>query len=140
MPVLRSIPAKKIINGIEVKTSESAIITENNYITHGEYVIVIKGVETCILLLDSKTTDHIVVKALTNVIIRPDKNKIDEQYDEVEINKGACVEFYFMGGSWYVLSSDGLKLSSLILPSLFRQFIHIVRFETSFLPIVYFIR
>lgn len=110
MPVLRSIPAKKIINGIEVKTSESAIITENNYITHGEYVIVIKGVETCILLLDSKTTDHIVVKALTNVIIRPDKNKIDEQYDEVEINKGACVEFYFMGGSWYILSSDGLKL------------------------------
>jgi hypothetical protein len=110
MPVLRSIPSKKIINGLEVKTSESAIITDNEYTTHGEYVIVIKGVESCNLILDSKTTDHIVVKALTNVVISPDKNKIDEQYDEVEINKGACVEFYFMGGSWYILSSDGLKL------------------------------
>jgi len=61
MPILRSVPSKKIINGIEVT-------------------------------------------------IRPDKSKIDEQYDEVEIGKGACVEFHFIGGNWYILSSDGLKL------------------------------
>ena len=110
MPVLRSIPSKKIINGIEVKTSEVALISESNYTTTGEYAIVIKTVEKCDLLLDSRTTDHIVVKALTKVTIRPDKSKIDEQYDEVEIEKGACVEFYFIGGNWYILSSDGLKL------------------------------
>ena len=50
-----------------------------------------------------------VIKALTTVLIKPDRNKIDEEYDEVEINKGACVEFFFMGGNWYILSSDGLK-------------------------------
>lgn len=111
MPLLRSIPSKKIINGIEVKTSENLLITESYYKTNGEYAIVIKGVDFCELLLDSKTTDHVVVKALTRVLIKPDKNKIDEEYDEVEINKGACVEFYFMGGCWYILSSDGLKLS-----------------------------
>lgn len=110
MPLLRSIPSKKIINGIEVKTSENLLISESYYKTNGEYAIVIKGVDSCELILDSKTTDHIVVKALTKVTIKPDRNKIDEEYDEVEINKGACVEFYFMGGCWYILSSDGLKL------------------------------
>jgi hypothetical protein len=110
MPILRSVPSKKVINGIEVKTSEVALISETNYITTGEYAIVIKNVDHCDLLLDSKTTDHIVVKALTRVTIRPDKSKIDEQYDEVEIGKGACVEFHFIGGNWYILSSDGLKL------------------------------
>ena len=111
MPLLRSIPSKRIINGIEVKTSENLLISESHYKTNGEYAIVIKGVDFCELLLDSKTTDQVVVKALTKVIIKPDKNRIDEEFDEVEINKGACVEFYFMGGSWYILSSDGLKLS-----------------------------
>jgi len=104
MPILRSIPARKIINGFEVKTSENILVSEPYYKTNGEYAIVIKGVDYCELILDSKTTDHVV-------LIKPDKNKIDEEFDEVEINKGACVEFYFMGGSWYILSSDGLKLS-----------------------------
>ncbi len=52
MPILRSIPSKKIINGIEVKTSEVALISESNYTTTGEYAIVIKTVEHCDLLLD----------------------------------------------------------------------------------------
>jgi len=111
MAVLRSIPSKKIINRFEITTSENLLISESNYKTNGEYAIVIKGVDYCELVLDSKTTDHVVVKALTRVLIKPDKNKIDEEYDEVEINKGACVEFYYMGGCWYILSSDGLKLS-----------------------------
>lgn len=110
MPLLRSIPSKKIINGYEVKTSETLLVSETSYKTNGEYAIVIKNVDFCELTLDSKTTDHVVIKALTKVLIKCDKGKIDEEYDEVEINKGACVEFYFMGGSWYILSSDGLKI------------------------------
>ena len=27
------------------------------------------------------------------------------------IDKGACVEFAYCAGGWYVLSSDGLKMS-----------------------------
>lgn len=111
MAVLRSIPSKRIVNGHEITTSENLLISEPFYRTNGEYAIVIKGVDFCELILDSDTSDHVVVKALTHVLIKPDKNKIDEEYDEVEINKGACVEFYFMGGCWYILSSDGLKLS-----------------------------
>lgn len=111
MPILKSIPSKKLINGFEIQTSENLLVSEPVYRTNGEYAIVIKGVDMCEVILDSKTTDHVVVKALTKVLIKPDKNKIDEEYDEVEINKGACVEFYFLGGCWYILSSDGLKLS-----------------------------
>lgn len=111
MAILKSVPSTRIINGNTIETSESVLISESLYTTNGEYVIVIKDVASCKLILDHTTTDHVVVKALTNVIITTLKNKIDEQYDEVEINKGACVEFFFTGGNWYILSSDGLKLN-----------------------------
>ena len=36
--------------------------------------------------------------------------QIDEQYDEILIDKGSCVEFFRVDGNWYIISSDGLKL------------------------------
>jgi hypothetical protein len=36
--------------------------------------------------------------------------RIDEDWDEIHIGKGACVELQNIQGLWYVLSSDGLKL------------------------------
>ena len=110
MAIQRSIPSTRIINGVEIKTSESVLISETSYSTNGEYVIIVKNVQSCNLTLDSTTTDHVVIKALTKVIIIPDNNKIDEKYDEIEINVGACVEFFYTGGCWYILSSDGLKM------------------------------
>jgi hypothetical protein len=64
-----------------------------------------------VVTLNSKTTDHIVVKAMTMITIKPDIGKIDEDYDEIVMDRYACVEFRFCGGSWYILSSDGLKNS-----------------------------
>jgi len=86
------------------------IITSNEYQTNGEVLIVVKDVETCNLKLDSNTTEHIIIKALTKVFIRPSSGKIDEFYDEIFIDWGACVEFYLLEGNWYIVSSDGLKL------------------------------
>jgi hypothetical protein len=91
------IPMKKIINS-------------NEYQTNGEVLIVVKDVETCNLKLDSNTTEHIIIKALTKVFIRPSSGKIDEFYDEIFIDWGACVEFYLLENNWYIVSSDGLKL------------------------------
>ena len=34
---------------------------------------------------------------------------IDEEFNEVELSKGSCVEFMHIGTFWYILSSDGLK-------------------------------
>jgi hypothetical protein len=108
MAIFRSIPSKRIINGHEVETSESAIVTNESYTTNGEYALIIKGVENCTIYLDSTTTDHIVIKSLTNVLVKSNK-LIDEEFNEVELTKGSCVEFMFIGSFWYVLSSDGLK-------------------------------
>jgi hypothetical protein len=36
---------------------------------------------------------------------------IDEEYREINIEKGACVELYYAFGGWFIVSSDGLKQS-----------------------------
>ena len=110
MPIIKSIPTIKIINGVQIRTSELAIVSEPQYITNGEYAIVVRGVSNCILKLNSLTTDRVKIKAMTNVLILPDINSIDEEWDEISIEKGACVEFVFINQNWYILSSDGLKI------------------------------
>jgi hypothetical protein len=89
----------------------SRIVTDSVYKTNGEYFIVIKDTENCKLILDSTTTNHIRVKALTKVLISPLIGKIDEEWDEIFIDKGACVEFLQLDNDWYIVSSDGLKLN-----------------------------
>jgi hypothetical protein len=89
----------------------SRIIRDSVYRTDGEFFLVIKDTETCRLVLDSNTTNHIRIKALTKVLISPLIGKIDEEYDEIFIDKGACVEFLQIEGAWYIVSSDGLKLN-----------------------------
>jgi hypothetical protein len=109
MGVIRSIPTRKVINGFEVNSSAVAIVSDDFYSTKGEDVIIVRKVNFCKIKLDSTTTDHIKIKALSNVLILPDKGKVDEEWDELSISKGACVEFRFAGGSWYIMSSDGIK-------------------------------
>jgi len=110
MPIFKSLPIIKIINGKEIKTSEAVVVIDTTYKTNGESVVVVKEVDACNLFLDSNTTDHVVVKALTNVIVSANQ-MIDEEFDEIELGKGACVEFRKIGDFWYILSSDGLKNS-----------------------------
>jgi hypothetical protein len=87
------------------------IVRESEYRTKGEEFILIKDTPNCKLILDSSTTEHVIVKTMTKVQISPIIGMIDEDYDMVEIDKGACVEFILVEGQWYVVSSDGLKLS-----------------------------
>jgi hypothetical protein len=47
---------------------------------------------------------------MTKVLIVPLIGKIDDEYDEILIDKGACVEFQFIENGWYIMSSDGLKI------------------------------
>ena len=110
MSIIKSIPKEKIINGTSVRTSEYSVVSEIEYKTNGEYAIIITGVSNCKLKLDSTTTDRVKIKAMTNVLILPDINSIDEEWDEITLEKGACVEFVFINKNWYILSSDGLKI------------------------------
>jgi hypothetical protein len=111
MAIIKSIPSKRIIGGQVLTTSEISVVSETTYRTNGESCIVVRGVSESVIILDSKTTDHVVVKSMINLTILPDVGKIDEEYDEVVVDKFACIEFRFIGGNWYILSSDGLKQS-----------------------------
>jgi hypothetical protein len=111
MTIIRTIPSTRLINGEILETSEISIVSETNYRTNGEECVIIRGVSESTVILDSKTTDHIVVKSMTRLTIKPDIGKIDEDYDEIVADKYACIEFRFIGGNWYILSSDGLKQS-----------------------------
>lgn len=111
MAIIKSIPSRKIIAGQVIQTSELSVVSELDYRTNGEFCIIVKGVLESFIVLDSITTDHVVVKALTKVTVRPDFGRIDEEWDELVLDKFACVEFQFVSGNWYILSSDGLKQS-----------------------------
>ena len=111
MAIIKTIPSRKIISGLVIDTSEIAIVSEKEYTTSGESCIVVRGVSESTIILNSNTTDHVVVKSMTRLTIKPDTGKIDEDYDEIVADMYACIEFRFVGGNWYILSSDGLKQS-----------------------------
>jgi hypothetical protein len=86
------------------------VVTIPEYRTNGEEFILVKDTPNSKIILDQSNTEHIVIKALTKVLIIPFMGLIDEQYDEILIDRGAAVEFFRVDGNWYILSSDGLKL------------------------------
>jgi hypothetical protein len=111
MAIIKTIPSRKIISGMQIETSEISVVSETDYKTTGESCILVRGVTESTVTLDSVTTDHVVVKSMTRLTIKPDVGKIDEDYDEIVADRYACIEFRFIGGNWYILSSDGLKQS-----------------------------
>lgn len=111
MAIIKTIPSRRIINGMSIDTSEISVVSETEYSTTGESCVVVRGVTESVLTLNSKTTDHVVVKSMTRLTIKPDIGKIDEDYDEIVADRYACIEFRYVGGNWYILSSDGLKQS-----------------------------
>ena len=111
MAIIKSIPSRKIINGLIIDSSEISVVSELDYKSNGESCIIVRGVSQSVITLNSITTDHVVIKSMTKVTIKPDVGKIDEDYDELVADQYACIEFRFVGGNWYILSSDGLKQS-----------------------------
>jgi hypothetical protein len=111
MAIVKSIPSRRIIKGEVINTSEISVVSETTYRTMGESCVIVRGVSESVIILDSSNTDHVVVKSMTSLVILPDVGKIDEEYDEVVVDKVACIDFRFVGGNWYILSSDGLKQS-----------------------------
>ena len=102
---------RRVIGNQVLTTSEVCMVSDESYTTEGESVIITKELELIEVILNHKNTDHVIVKALTNTKIKPIEGLIDEEYREINIEKGACVELYYAFGSWFVVSSDGLKQS-----------------------------
>ena len=113
MGLQRSIPSQRIIAGQVIDTSEITFVSNPSYTTEGEALIVTKELDFVEIILDSSTTDQVIIKALTQTKIKPVWGLIDEEYSEINIGKGACVELYFSFGNWYIVSSDGMKMEEL---------------------------
>ena len=90
---------------------KSLIISKDKYTTNDETLLIVRGVSNSEVTLNSTVTKRIVVKSLTSVLVKPDMGMIDEEWDELLLEKGSCVQFQFVQGNWYILSSDGLKIS-----------------------------
>ena len=95
---------------IETIKDLSRVVSTSNYLTDEETILIIKDVNECEVTLNSQKSSRVVVKSLTTVVVKSDVGKIDEDWDELLLEKGACVQFQFVEGSWYILSSDGLKM------------------------------
>jgi hypothetical protein len=102
---------KRVIGEEVLLTSQVCMVSDETYTTEGESVIITKELELIEVILNHSNTDHVIVKALTNTKIKPIEGLIDEEYSEINIEKGACVELYYAFGSWFIVSSDGLKQS-----------------------------
>jgi hypothetical protein len=96
---------------IEKPVEVHKIISEPVYTTSDETILIVKGVEYSEVTLNSSIVKKITVKSLTQTLIKSDTGLIDEEWDELLLEKGACVQFQFVEGNWYILSSDGLKMS-----------------------------
>jgi hypothetical protein len=114
MSTIRETPFRKtVIRGdksVNSKPHNAIIVTDSYYKTNGESVIVVKDVTECTIELDSTTTERIKIKTLTNCTLLPDLGKIDEDWNEISVGRGACVELQHVHGIWYILSSDGVKM------------------------------
>jgi hypothetical protein len=108
MAIFKTKPITKIINGIAIKTSDCTLLSNVEYTTSGESAIIVRDVKESKINLDSKTTEHVTIKALCDVLIVADYS-IDDEYDEIELNAGASIELRFVKDGWFVMSSDGLK-------------------------------
>jgi len=96
---------------IEKPTEIHKIISDSTYTTNDETFLIVKDVDYSEVTLNSSVTNKITIKSLTSVLVKSDIGSIDEEWDELLLEKGACVQFQFVEGNWYILSSDGLKMS-----------------------------
>jgi hypothetical protein len=114
MGIVRERPIRKTVfrgnRSINLDTYETVVVSDEFYSTKGELLLIVRDVDHCKIKLDSTTTDKIKIKTLTNCVIVPDIGRIDEDWDEISIGRGACVELQNVNGVWYILSSDGLKM------------------------------
>jgi hypothetical protein len=104
------IPQQPFTEPTEIK-QKMIIVREPFYTTSDHEIIIVKDVDECKIVLNSAKIDNVTIKSLTKVSIKPDLGEIDEFWEEIIIDKGACVNFRFMEGNWNIISSDGVKLN-----------------------------
>ena len=109
-------PRKTVMKGPQTisvpvnKKPISKIVNTPDYKVSNGTLLIVRGTDESIITLNSVDNHMIIVKSLTTVLVRPDIGKIDEEWDELMMEKGSCVQLFFVDDNWYILSSDGLKM------------------------------
>jgi len=98
------------IRKIEPVTNITKVVYSQQFTVNNEDLLLVKTNESATIFLNENSNDFVTIKSLTNTTIRPINSKIDEDYDELTIGKGACVELQKIDGGWYIMSSDGIKM------------------------------
>ena len=94
-------PSKVIVDGVGIPQEKVQKLNK-------EVLIVVR--ENSEIILNSVDYTHVIVKSLIKTIIKPDIGLIDEEWHELLLEKGSCVQFQFVEDVWLILSSDGIKL------------------------------
>lgn len=102
--------SKTLRYGQSPSTKIKKIVNTPTYETNGEYLLIVKDIDKCTITLNGNTTESIKIKVLTKTTIIPKDSLIDDQFEEIHIDNGACVELEYVDGGWYIISSDGMKL------------------------------
>ena len=98
----RMSPSLVIVNGQEIPQ-------ENTQKLNKEVLIVVRDSENSEVILNSTEYTHVIVKSLIKTLIKPDVGLIDEDWNELLLERGSCVQFQFVEDSWLILSSDVIK-------------------------------
>lgn len=109
-------PRKTVMRGPQTisvpvnKKPVSKVVDTPEYKVSNETLLIVRGTQESTITLNSVDNHMIIVKSLTTVLVKPDIGKIDEEWDELMMEKGSCVQLFFVDDNWYILSSDGLKI------------------------------
>ena len=106
MSIIKNKPVRKTVfrgeRSFNLDTFETIVISDEIYKTNGETLLIVRDVAQSKVKLDSVTTERIKIKTLTNCTIIPDVGRIDEDWDEISVGRGACVELQNVSGVWYI--------------------------------------
>ena len=84
-------------------------ITEN-YTTNKEEYLIVKG-EKSEITLEGEEGYKVYIKSMVECVVKTSVGLIDDTWGSLELGTESCIELIFTDGSWYILSSDGIKNS-----------------------------
>jgi hypothetical protein len=115
MRTINFTPRKNVVRH-QTRLSPTMVVVDGNetpqektHTLNKELLIIVRDSENSEIILNSEEHTYITVKSLIKTLIKPDVGLIDEEWHELILEKGSCVQFQFVEDSWFILSSDGIK-------------------------------
>lgn len=109
MGVLKNGLLDGLINSDE-SDKKSIKIINDNYTTNKEDYLIVKGENSEITLIGEEGY-KVYIKSMVECLVKTSVGLIDDNWGSLQLGSESCIELIFTEGSWYILSSDGIKNS-----------------------------